>query len=200
MNQHTNSTIKYTHNRRHAHSKLWHSKTDDHRGSTIADLITNTNLIILNTDNPTRVPMASNQQNTSPDISAISNNLFNYATWETIHDLSSDHLPIKITINTKSKFRATDSKKTYTNYKKANWNNFTSEIETAVEDTTDPVDVHNSNRIITNLILKADKHHVPKGKINTHHLLLSENIRSKISERNKLRKQDSKTPNPERNQ
>ena len=150
---------------------------------------------MLNTDNPTRIPMASNQQNTSPDISAISNNLFCYATWETIHDLSSDHLPIKITINTKSKFRATDSKKTYTNYKKANWENFTSEIETALEDTTDPADVHSSNKIITNLILKADKHHIPKGKINSHHLLLPENIRSKINERNKLRKKDSKNPN-----
>ena len=177
-----------------AHSKLWHSTIEDHRGSTIADLITNSNLITLNADSPTRVPVASNQQNTSPDISAISNNLYEYTTWETIQDLPSDHLPIKIKINTKSQFRSKDNKKMYTNYKKANWQDFTSEIETALEDTTDPTDVHNSNKLITNLILKADKHHIPKGKINTHHLILPENIRNKIKERNELRKQDSKNP------
>src|SRR4029077_8820399 len=55
--------------------------------------------------------------------------------------------------------------------------------------------VHTSNKLITNLILKADKHHIPKGKIHTHHLLLPENIRNKISERNNLRKNDSKNPN-----
>jgi reverse transcriptase-like protein/retrotransposon-encoded endonuclease len=178
-----------------AHSKLWYSKTNDHRGSTITDLITNSNLITLNTDNPTRVPMASNQQDTSPDISAISNNLYCHTTWETIQGLSSDHLPIKITVNMKTQFRSEENKKMYTNYKKANWKNFTSEIETALENTTDPTDVHNSNKIITNLIIKADKHNIPKGKINAHHIILPENIRSKIQERNKLRKQDSKNPN-----
>src|SRR4029077_6188649 len=55
--------------------------------------------------------------------------------------------------------------------------------------------VHTSNKLITNLILKADKHHIPKGKIHTHHLLLPKNIRNKIQERNELRKQDSKNPN-----
>ena len=94
----------------------------------------------------------------------------------------------------KTQFRSKDNKKTYTNYKKANWKNFTSEIETTLEDTTDPTDVHNSNKIITNLILKADKHNIPKGKINSHHLILPDNIRNKIQERNKLRKQDSKNP------
>ena len=39
-----------------AHSSLWHSYTDDHRGQLIAEVISNSDHISLNTDTPTRVP------------------------------------------------------------------------------------------------------------------------------------------------
>ena len=39
-----------------AHSTLWHSYTDDHRGQIIADVISNSDYKILNTNTPTRVP------------------------------------------------------------------------------------------------------------------------------------------------
>ena len=48
-----------------AHSTLWHSYTDDHRGQLIADVISNSDHITLNTNNPTRVPNTTLQQ-TSP--------------------------------------------------------------------------------------------------------------------------------------
>ena len=48
-----------------AHSTLWHSYTDDHRGQLIADVISNSDHITLNTNTPTRVPNATLQQ-TSP--------------------------------------------------------------------------------------------------------------------------------------
>ena len=38
-----------------AHSSLWHSYTDDHRGQLIAEVISNSDHISLNTDTPTRV-------------------------------------------------------------------------------------------------------------------------------------------------
>ena len=37
-------------------STLWHSYTDDHRGQQIADVISNSDHITLNTNTPTRVP------------------------------------------------------------------------------------------------------------------------------------------------
>ena len=39
-----------------AHSTLWHSYTDDHTGQLIADVISNSDHITLNTNTPTRVP------------------------------------------------------------------------------------------------------------------------------------------------
>ena len=61
------------------------------------------------------------------------------------------------------------------------------EIDDIISKTNPIENVHNANRILTNAILSADKHHIPKGKIKNNKILLPENIRSKISERDKMR-------------
>ena len=88
-----------------AHSTLWHSYTDDHRGQLIADGISNSDLITLNTNTPTRVPNTTLQQTSSPDITKVSNTLHNRTSWTTQHALSSDHLPIITTINIRHDYR-----------------------------------------------------------------------------------------------
>ena len=88
-----------------AHSSLWHSYTDDHRGQLIAEVISNSDHISLNTDTPTRVPNTAFQQTSSPDITTVSNTLYNRTSWQTHHALSSDHLPIMTTINIRHNFR-----------------------------------------------------------------------------------------------
>ena len=45
-----------------AHSTLWHSYTDDHRGQLIADVISNSDHITLNTNTPARVSNTTLQQ------------------------------------------------------------------------------------------------------------------------------------------
>ena len=52
-----------------------------------------------NTNTPTRVPNTTLQQTSSPDITTVSNTLYNRTSWTTQHALSSDHLPIITTIN-----------------------------------------------------------------------------------------------------
>ena len=104
-----------------AHSNSWFSHSKDHRGIIIEDLLQNSNQIILNSNTPTRIPTAKNQQPSSPDITRISSNLYHQTTWKTIYALNSDHLPILITINTKSKYKLQQNRKSYTNYNKADW-------------------------------------------------------------------------------
>ena len=60
-----------------AHSSLGHSYTDDHRGKLIAEVISNSDHILLNTDTPTRVPNTAFQQTSFPDITTVSNTLYN---------------------------------------------------------------------------------------------------------------------------
>ena len=66
-----------------AHSTLWHSYTDDHGGPLIADVIRNTDHITLNTNTLTRVPSTTLQQTSSPDITTMSNTLYNRTSWTT---------------------------------------------------------------------------------------------------------------------
>ena len=54
-------------------TSLWHSYTDDHRGQLIADVISNSDHITLNTNTPTRVPNTTLQQKSSPEITTVSN-------------------------------------------------------------------------------------------------------------------------------
>ena len=93
-----------------AHSTLWHSYTDDHRGQLIADVIINSDHISLNTNTPTRVPNTTLQQTSSPDITTVSNTLYNRTSWTTQHALSSDHLPIitQLTYDMTTDYNKTD--------------------------------------------------------------------------------------------
>ena len=105
--------------------------TTDHRGDLIADLLGNSDHITLNTNTHTRLPFTANQRPTSPDITSITTNLYNRTHWETLNALNSDHLPILTTINTRTNFRLQQNRQTYTNYNKANWQNFTTETESS---------------------------------------------------------------------
>ena len=178
-----------------AHSSSWHSPITDHRGNLISDIIEQSTHRILNTDTPTRIPPARNQQPTSPDITTISTNIQCTTTWNTTQSLSSDHLPILITIDTKTNFRLIQHRKSYTNYNKANWVQFAQDIEDTLANTPRTDNVHESNKIITDAILQADKKHIPKGKINNKHKLLPEHIRDKIKQRDIERTKDSTNTN-----
>ena len=178
-----------------AHSPIWHSHTTDHRGDLIADLLGNSDHITLNTNTHTRLPFAANQRPTSPDITSITTNLYNRTHWETLNALNSDHLPILTTINTRTNFRLQQNRQTYTNYNKANWQNFTTETESSFRNINPPSDTHTANKILTNIILNADKHNSPKGKIQHNCKLLPEDIRTKINTRNNIRKHNPLDPN-----
>jgi len=68
----------------------------------------------------------------------------------------------------------------------ANWNRFMEDIELALYSEPDILDVHKGNKVITDLILLADKHHVPKGRIKNLLEPLPQHIKTKIKERNNI--------------
>ena len=177
-----------------AHSTLWHSYTDDHRGQLIADVISNSDHITLNTNTPTRVPNTTLQQTSSPDITTVSNTPYNRTSWTTQHALSSDHLPIINTINIRHDYRLQQNRRTVTNYKKADWTEFTEDTESAFAQTTIPTNIHTANRIFTNIILMADKQNIPKGKMHSNCRLLPEDIVCKITQRNNTRRANTCDP------
>ena len=177
-----------------AHSTFWHSCTEDHRGQLIAGVISNSDHITLNTNSPTRVPNTTLQQTSPPDITTVSNTLYNRTSWTTQHALSSDHLPIITTINIRHDYRLQQNRRTFTNYKKADWTQFTEDTESAFAQTTIPTNIHTANIIFTNIILMEDKQNIPKGKMHSNFRLLPEDIVCKITQRNNIRRANTCDP------
>ena len=175
-----------------AHSTLWHSYTD-HREQLIADGITNSDHITLNTNTPTRVPNTTLQQTSSQDITTVSITLYNWTSWTTQHALSSDHLPIITTINIRHDYRLQQNRRKFTNYKKAHWTQFTEDKESAFAQTTIP-NIYTANRIFTNIILMTNKHTIQKGKMHSHCRLLPEYIVCKVTQRNNIRRANTCDP------
>ena len=147
----------------------------------------NSDHITLNTNTPTRVPNTTLQQASSPDITTVSNTLYNRTSWTTQHALSSDHLPIITTINIRHDYRLQQTDGPLPTTRKQTGHNL-QKTESAFAQTTIPTNIHTANRIITNIILMADKQNIPKGKIHSNCRLLPEDILCKITQRNNIRR------------
>ena len=113
-----------------APSTLWHSYTDDHRGQLIADVISNLDHITLNTNTPTRVPNTTLQQTSPPDITTVSNTLYNRTSWTTQHALSSYHLPIITTINIRHDYILQQNRRTLPTTRKQTGHNLQNNSQT----------------------------------------------------------------------
>ena len=85
-------------------------------------------------------------------------------------------------------FPITYNRRAFTNYKKADWTQFTEDTESAFTQTTIPTNIHTANIIFTNIILMADKHNIPKGKMRSNYMLLVEDIVCKITQRNNIKR------------
>ena len=139
-----------------------------------------------------RVPNTTLQQTSSPDITTVSNTLHNRTSWTTQHALTSDHLPI--IINIRDDYRLQQNRRTFTNYKKADWTQFTEVTESVFTQTIKPTNIHTANRIFTTIILMADNHNIPMGKMHSNCRLLSDHIVCKISQRNNMSRANTCDP------
>ena len=104
-----------------AHSDSWYSgDTTDHRGRVIEDIIAQSDTMITNEDCPTRIPFnrgANTAQPTAPDLTIVPLDLAIHTKWETLTQLSSDHLPIRVNVNSSSS-TGKQKRRTFINYKK----------------------------------------------------------------------------------
>jgi hypothetical protein len=121
-----------------AHHELWHSTLSDSRGNNIYDTLQQYNLITLNRNTPTR--MTLNGTSTSPDITIAAPHLATSISWRTLSQGASNHLPIVCRLHRVApKSQAT--KRSYTNYRKADWESFTRETEKRFSTITSTGDV-----------------------------------------------------------
>ena len=174
-----------------AHHSAWHSRTTDTRGNQLADLISESNHVVMNEDSPTRLP--GNAEPSSPDVSLASASLITSSDWQTHTTMSSDHLPILIRLQTTVTISPAQHR-TFVNLKKANWTRYKQEIENKLRSRHLPTDCQKDEKLFRATLLKAASHHIPTGrrKLNTQHVPAE--ILAMMEERDDLRKRDPTSP------
>ena len=98
------------------------------------------------------------------------------------------HLPIITIINIRQDYRLQQNQRNFTNYKKADWTQFTEDTESAFAQITIPTNVHTANIIFTH-ILMADKHNIPKGKMHSNCRILPDHIVCTITQGSNIRRE-----------
>ena len=177
-----------------AHHMAWNSHTTcdkaRQRGETILDAINDSNLVLLNTEQHTRLP--SNGLSSSPDLTLISAHLAPDTTWQTHTQLNSDHVPISITFDNDNP--PTRRKKTYTNFRLADWDAFQAKTERLFSTARDPTSTTEGVKTFNRIINKTSNKTIPTGHRKNCRPGLSPELRRLISDRDRLRQQDHNDP------
>ena len=145
-----------------AHDTLWNSSIQDPRGAVFAEEIGNSDFGVLNTEKATRVP--TNGQPTSPDVSLASFSLLPVCDWDTETTFGSDHLPVIISVSARIE-KSLSEKKTFTNFNKAKWNDYTKLTEEEFSKCPEPTDVYAAEIRFRKIINKVSKICIPSGRI-----------------------------------
>ena len=87
--------------------------------------------------------------------------------------------------------RLQQNRRTFTNYKKADWTQFAEDTESAFAQTAN---IHTANRIFTNIMLMADRQNIPGGKMHGNCRLLPEDIVCKVTRGNSIGRADTCDP------
>ena len=185
LNTITNSFILGDFN---AHDPVWlTTQNTDTRATTLQEQL-DSYIILNNPHTPTRKPFNINTSPTSPNISFASPNLALRSSWHTLHDLSSDHIPILITYRLHAPVEHKQLH-TFTNYNRAQWDTFTASVDNHLQSfainnytSIDAVTKH-----VTDTIINVSKRTIPTGNIRHYNPTLTRTIKHKIQTRKHLR-------------
>ena len=183
-----------------ARSTLWHSYTDYHRGQLIANVISNSDHITLNTNTPTRVPNTNTPTrvpNTTLQQTSSPRCLTHFTTGHRgqlnthYHQTTCPYLP-QLTYDMTTDYNKTDGLLPSTR----------KQIGHNLQKTQSPLSLRPPypptytlpTEFSQIIILMADKQNIPKGKMHSNCRLLPEDIVCKITQRNNIRRANTGDP------
>lgn len=176
-----------------AHSRLWDDNSaEDVRGRDLADEVDMSEMIILNDPrSPTRLPV--NGAALSPDVSLASPAVAPFANWVTEVALSSDHLPILISLRLAAPL-VLHKRRMYVNFRKADWRRFREEVDKVVMKLPPPPSAAKGERILRRVLIDATVRHIPCGRHHPTTPMWPAEIRDLVLQRDALRAADPSSP------
>ena len=173
-----------------AHHPSWYSSTSDSsaasRGVSIHDSLVDSDLVLLNTEQHTRLPTSGNPS--SPDLTISSPHIAIDSDWRPTITGNSDHLPIIIQLGSAFSMDCPEPpRRTFTNFRKANWDAFTAYTEERFAAVEPPTSCSTGEGTFRRIILDATEQFVPRGNIPNMIPNLSDSSKRLIRERDSIR-------------
>ena len=166
-----------------AHHFRWDTNTnEDKRGKQLADDIDAADYTILDKNEATWLP--TNGRSTSLDISLASNDITLLSDWSVSTSLASDHLPIRIAINSKL---IGGRRRTYINFKKADWARHPEARNKYLADAGETRIVEQAEKTFRKAVNKASGLFILAGRIQHFQPTLSASAKSLVDERDRKR-------------
>ena len=177
-----------------AHDQSWFSSIQDQRGTLIAAEVEDADFGICNTKSPTRLPIQG--QPTSPDVSLASPSLLTAIEWTPLTALSSDHLPILLSITTTLCSDHSMPNRTFTNFARADWDRYLEETEHLFSeiDLSSYDDPHVGEKVFLDVVHAASRHTIPAGRVKGYVPGLSKEVSAVIKNRDRIRSNDPTDP------
>ena len=145
-----------------AHHESWYSALgNDTRGHYVAELVDDSTLCVINEDHPTRIDASCSS---SPDLTLAGPSLAAITTWEAVIALNSDHLPIIVGVAKSADFIAAE-RRSFINFGKANWEEFTAFTEAEFDALPLPTSVCEGEKALRTVITHAASRFIPRGRI-----------------------------------
>ena len=154
------------------------------RGHEIAELLSDSSLIVLNSGAQTRIPFNADGQPSSPDITVATEDIAIEIDWMILENRISDHLPIIIQLANET--QATDHRnprKKMFNLRKADWPRFTEKLELLLEEKKPSKTVERGEKVLRKLVAEACKGTVPTGRHHQSTPLVPSELRKLMKER-----------------
>jgi hypothetical protein len=176
-----------------AHHATWFSDRDpaDSQGDLLASVLESSSFCSLNADLSSHLPF-NNDPGSSPDISLAPAHLLPSLTWCAHTSLNSDHLPITISFLTDD--LPPRARRSFTNFKLADWASFIWVSEDAVSKLEDPTNCARDEQMLRSILLDASRHHIPSGYRKDFVAGLPNSAKHLITECDKLRARDPADP------
>lgn len=179
-----------------AHTPALGYPSYNNRGKELEDIVNSTNLQLIQSKNtpPTFLHRAHNTTS-RPDVTLLSTDIIDQHTYTVLDDIGSDHRPILINIGRSD--RRKTQRKSFWNYKKANWTLYAQETDAELSSFLEqPFNTTMYSRFV-DIILRAAKRHIPCGHTKKYTPFWTPELESLVKNRAKARKTAEKYPTKE---
>ena len=170
------------------HNEEWSRGVADIRGDRIATEVDASNYSVLNNPDISTRPCSD----TSPDVALVPTPWALSFDWITSTALNSDHLPVSLLIADESPPSRVGRE--YTNFKKAEWEEFKNESESLFADLPLPTSCAEGEKVWRRVLQSCSAHHIPAGFHRNFVPGLDAVSASLIAERDARRSRDPNDP------